>query len=155
MSAPVVSGAAVLMIQANTNLTPDTIKARMMLSADKWADATGNYDPCTYGAGYLNIPAAINCTAIATQYAMSPILFQDTNGNVNVSLDASFYGTRAIWGTGLTDLRAIWGTNAIWGTTTLSSSRAIWGTTVWGDRALWGTTSAGVDLSATGLYGEQ
>ena len=31
-----------------------------MLSADKWADAQGNSDPCTYGAGYLNIPAALD-----------------------------------------------------------------------------------------------
>ena len=44
----------------NIRVTPDTIKARLMLSADKWTDAQGNPDPFTYGAGYVNIPAALN-----------------------------------------------------------------------------------------------
>ena len=47
------------MLQKDPTLTPDTVKARLMLSADKWADPDGNADPCTYGAGYLNIPAAL------------------------------------------------------------------------------------------------
>ena len=35
------------MLQANPSLTPDTVKARLMLSADKqWAGRrSGNYDP--------------------------------------------------------------------------------------------------------------
>src|SRR2546423_10970208 len=125
MAAPVVTGAAVLMIKHKVTLTPETIKARMMLTADKWTDATGNGDPCTYGAGYLNIPAALTSTAVATQYAMSPRLSQDNVGNVIVNLDAAFYGTNAIWGTGISNLNAIWGTNAIWRTNTLSSSNAL------------------------------
>src|SRR5262249_21442783 len=52
MSTPVVAGAAALLLQANPGLTPDTIKARLMVSADKWGFPNGLYDPCTYGAGY-------------------------------------------------------------------------------------------------------
>jgi len=49
MAAPVVAGAAALMLQADPSLTPDTIKARLMISADKWSDPSSNFDPCTYG----------------------------------------------------------------------------------------------------------
>src|SRR5206468_1220902 len=63
MATPVVSGAAALMLQNDPSLTPDTIKARLMISADKWMLPNGMGDPCTFGAGYLNIPAALQCTA--------------------------------------------------------------------------------------------
>ena len=72
MATPVVSGAAAMLLEKYPSLSPDTIKARLMLSADKWADPNGNMDPCTYGAGYLNIPAALACTAAPNQSAMSP-----------------------------------------------------------------------------------
>ncbi|MGI4787713.1 MAG: S8 family peptidase, partial [Janthinobacterium lividum] len=64
MASPVVAGAAALLLQANPSLTPDTIKARLMLSADKWFAADGTEDPLTYGAGYLNIPAALASTVV-------------------------------------------------------------------------------------------
>ena len=89
----------------NPTLTPDTVKARLMVSADKWADASGNADPLTYGAGYLDIPAALNCTVVATEPAISPSLYQDSSGNLAVAMDRAVWGTRALWGT-----RAIWGT---------------------------------------------
>ena len=74
MASPVVAGAAALLLQANPTLTPDTIKARLMLSADKWVNPTGSADPLTYGAGYLNIPAALASTVIAQGPAASPSL---------------------------------------------------------------------------------
>lgn len=156
MAAPVVAGAAALMLQANPNLSPDTIKARLMISADKWADPAGNTDPCTYGAGYLNIPSALNSSVVATQYAMSPSLSEDSAGNVYINMDGTIWSTRAIWGTDITDLRAIWGTDAIaaMSANTLNASRAIWGTTVWTDRAIWGTDSGAVDLSSIAVNGE-
>ena len=69
--APVVAGAAALLLQKDPTLSPDSVKARLMLTASKWADAQGNPDPCTYGAGYLDIPAAISCNAIAPGPAIS------------------------------------------------------------------------------------
>ena len=65
MAAPVVAGAAALLLQKDPTLTPDTIKARLMISADKWAQPDGRPIPAP-GAGYLNIPAALQCTAVAT-----------------------------------------------------------------------------------------
>ena len=162
MATPVVSGAAALLLQANPNLTPDTIKARLMFSADKWAQPNGTGDPCTYGAGYLNIPAALQCTAVPTQPALSP---QPEPGQQRQCVHQHGSGAvgnrhqrqRALWGTtGVTDLRALWGTRALWSTSTnvLNASRALWGTSVWSDRALWGTTTSSVDLTSTAINGE-
>ncbi|HLJ53811.1 MAG TPA: S8 family peptidase [Chthonomonadaceae bacterium] len=156
MATPVVAGGAALILQKYPNLSPDTIKARMMLSADKWLDPSGVTDPCTYGAGYLNIPAALNSTVVATQPAMSPTLSEDANGNVYINMDRAIWGSRALWGTGVTDLRAVWGTQSLWDSSTnlLSASRAVWGTSVWSDRAVWGTTTSYVDLSSRVFTGE-
>src|SRR4029079_2523974 len=77
MAAPVVSGAVALMIQKYPTLSPDTIKARLMLSADKWSQADGTSAPCSFGAVYLNIPAALASTIVPNQAATSPSLSQD------------------------------------------------------------------------------
>ncbi len=179
MASPVVAGAAALLLQANPKLTPDTIKARLMLSADKWAAPDGIADPLTYGAGYLNIPAALASTVVASGPAASPALVLGSDGSIAVSLDRALWGT-SLWGTGITDLRAMWGTRAlwgtssidasramwgtnltfradraIWGTSTPSASRAMWGSSVWADRAMWGTSSTAVDLNSAAITGEQ
>jgi serine protease AprX len=161
MAAPVVSGAVALMLQKEPTLTPDTVKARLMLSADKLTLPNGDGDPCTFGAGYLNIPAALECKAVATQSALSPSVYQDLDGTVRVNIDRAIWGEKALWGTQITDLRAIWGEKALWGTNaiwgcadTLSSSRAVWGTAFWMDNAIWGTTSSSVDLSCRAIFGE-
>ncbi len=163
MAAPVVSGAAALLLQEYPTLTPDTVKARLMMSADEMSLPDGSSDICTYGAGYLDIPAALASTVVATSPAMSPTLFVDASGNVEIADDQSLYGNSAvqnangtwsaptsatIWGTGQTSLTAIYGSRALWGDTTVSSSRALWGdaslsssSTVGASRALWGDTS--------------
>jgi len=151
MSAPVVSGAVALMLQAQPTLTPDTIKARLMVSADKWTTPTGSGDILSYGAGYLNIPAAMRSTIVATTYALSPTVSRLANGHVAMSEEQ-----RAMWGTGLTDFRALWGT----GTTpngdaiTAPDERAMWGTAVWTDSFVTSVYSTSVDLTATALKGD-
>ncbi|HZO88552.1 MAG TPA: S8 family peptidase [Chthonomonadaceae bacterium] len=152
MATPVVSGAAALLLQKDPTLSPDTVKARLMVSADKWSFPDGTYDACTFGAGYLNIPAALNCTVTATQSALSPSLYQDAQGNVLI--DNAIWGNNAIWGSGITDLRAIWGSNAIWGKDMLSSSNAIWGKSVWTDRAIWGSSTSQIDGLAVTVQGD-
>ena len=153
MATPVVAAAAALMLQQNPSLSPDTIKLRLMASADKWADPQGNADACTYGAGYINIPAACGSTLVATQYAMSPYLTLDASGNVFVNFYGNVNWDRAIWGSSSVDsLQAIWGKRAIWGSNGLSSSQAIWGKAFWSNSTTTTIQSAGVDLSAGSIW---
>ena len=159
MAAPVVAGAAALLLQANPNLTPDTVKARLMISADKWAGPTGQTDPCTYGAGYLDIPAALRSTVTASLPALSPTLTEDSQGNVSINASGILSASHIIWGTGtVNDLHIIWGTNALLGTsalsTTLSASHIIWGTSVFTNTTTWAFSTSAADLSASTLYGE-
>ena len=85
MATPVVSGAAALLLQQNSSLTPDQVKARLMLTAYKSFPVyssvtdpttgtvyTDYYDIFTVGAGYLDIAAALSSTALATGTALSP-----------------------------------------------------------------------------------
>src|SRR2546423_6403736 len=148
MAAPVVAGAAALMLQKDGTLSPDTIKARLMISADKWSDADNGFDVLTFGAGYLNIPAALSCTTVATEYAVSPRLYEDGDGTVKIAIDKALWGCKAVWGTGISDLRAIWGNDQLWGDNatwntadTLSSSKAVWGTSTWTDSAIWAASN--------------
>ena len=158
MAAPVVAGAAALMIQRDPTLSPDTVKARLMLTADKWMDKDGRYDICSFGAGYVNIPKALGSTVVATQPAASPTLSRDANGYVFVEKTNVTWGDNVIWGMqGVGSLNVIWGEyiapvsgivdNIIWG------SNVVWGTAVWSDNIIWGSTTD-ADIRANNVYGE-
>ncbi|MGI4788228.1 MAG: hypothetical protein ACRYFS_05195, partial [Janthinobacterium lividum] len=146
--------------------------------ADKWFAADGTEDPLTYGAGYLNIPAALASTVVAQGPAASPALSMDSSGNVTIQMNRAMWGS-SLWGTGVTDLRAMWGTRAMWGSSSVdmtramwgsnttftasqslmsssgpSASRAMWGSSIWGDRAMWGSSTTAVDLTSIAIYGE-
>lgn len=59
MAAPMVSGAAALLLQDEPGLTPDQVKYRLMTTANKsWK----GYDAKKVGAGYLDIYAAVTST---------------------------------------------------------------------------------------------
>ncbi|MBN9388171.1 MAG: S8 family serine peptidase [Chloroflexi bacterium] len=66
-SAPMVAGAAALLLQANPKLTPDQVKYRLKATAlsgtpkGSWDNRTGwtDFDPTTDGAGFLDVQAAI------------------------------------------------------------------------------------------------
>ena len=132
-----------------------------MISADKWAapdwrgNPNGQADPCTYGAGYLDIPAAIASTVTASQPVLSPTLTQDSRGNVSINASGITSASHIIWGTGtVNDLHIIWGTNAISGTSTLSASHIIWGTSVFTNGDTFAASSSAVDLSSVAINGE-
>lgn len=136
MASPVVSGAAALLLQADPSLTPDTVKARLMASADKWTDTSGNADPCTYGAGYLDIPAALASTITPAQPALSPQLSM-VNGEVQVNTNV--IGSASVWGS-----KAISGVNTIFSSASMAASKPLRGSSF----------NAGVDLSSVALNGE-
>ena len=72
MAAPVVAGAAALMLQANPNLTPDTIKARLMLSADKWYAPDGTARPADLRGRLPQHPRRACLHGVAQGPAVSP-----------------------------------------------------------------------------------
>jgi serine protease AprX len=155
MATPVVAGTAALLLQANPNLTPDTLKARLMVSADKWTFALGLGDALTFGAGYINVPAALQCTVTAKQWALSPGLSQNLlTGLVLVDANHAIWGNGGIWGSSaLTSLTAIYGTHAIWGNGTLSTSSAIFGNhAIWGNTGPGDTATSEVDMSAMFMH---
>ncbi len=168
MAAPVVAGAAALLLQADPTLTPDTLKARLMIAADKTGygpSRQGNTNPLFYGAGYLNIPAALTCPYTATAPALSPTVSCDpATGQITVADSPLLTSGQGVWGTGLLDLASVWGTQIVWGDNILSASQIIWGdsihSSVWNRQIVWGdSTGAGLDqastdLSATALLGD-
>lgn len=167
MAAPVVAGAAALLLQADPTLTPDTIKARLMIAADKTGygqSGQGDTNPLLYGAGYLNIPAALTCPYTATAPALSPTVSCDETGTITVADSPLLTSGQGVWGTGLLNLAGVWGTQILWGDNILSDSQIIWGDSIrsplWNRQIIWGdSTGAGrdqtsADLSATALLGD-
>lgn len=154
MAAPVVSGAAALLLEANPGLSPDSIKARLMASADKWTTPKGEGDSTAYGAGYLNIAKALKSTLIATTYARSPYLEQDAKGKYFISEDG-ILDSLTLWGTGLLGFDSVWGNKAVGGNKPAFNGRAMWGINeVWADRAMWGINDFQINLGIITLFGE-
>ena len=161
MATPVVSGAVALMLQKTPTLTPDQVKARLMKTAWKSVgeytsshDSHGNmynneYDLFTYGAGYLDIDAALADTNLATGVALSPTAVINSNGSIsikNTALDSVFAGSSVVWGS----TSVVWGNSVVWGSNALSATSVVWGaaSVVWGATSdlgysvVWGATSS-------------
>jgi len=149
------------MLQQNPALTPDQVKARLMKTAWKgvgqftWShDSFGNlynneYDLFTYGAGYLDVDAALANTDLATGVALSQTAVPNSNGTVtvkNTTLDSVFTGSSVVWGAN----SVVWGTSVVWGSNAFSANSVVWGATsvVWGSTSVsgysvvWGATSS-------------
>ncbi len=171
MATPVVSGAAALLLQKNSSLTPDQVKARLMKTAYKTFPAystaidpvtgvsyTSQYDIFTVGAGYLDIQAALANTDLAPATAgsaLSPAVARDSSGNVYL-----VNGTSVVWGGSVTwGTSVVWGTSVIWGTNTVGQSvlwgsSVVWGTsTTQGNSVIWGTGTNGTVDPCSVIWG--
>jgi serine protease AprX len=148
MATPLVSGAVALMLQQNSALTPDQVKARLMKTAWKgfgqYSSATDDvgtvysnqYDIFTYGAGYLDVSAALGNTDLATGIALSPTATYDaTTGNVYlVNTDSVVWGgASVVWGA----TSVVWGNSVVWGSSAMTTNSVVWGST----SVVWGSTS--------------
>jgi serine protease AprX len=178
MATPVVAGAAALMIQQDSTLTPDTIKARMMKTAWKgypttsWAvDMEGfshlsQYDIFTIGAGYLDVDAVLHNTDVASGSAASPTAtFDSCNHRVKLTNSSPLVsGTSIIWdnsaifansivwgGDAVLADSIVWGSDAAWGDTSIAANSIIWA-----DSIVWGSDSLtdGLDAMSCGEDGE-
>ena len=183
MAAPMVAGAAALMLQKDPTLGPDTVKARLMKTAQKLqAIHTSATDPVTgvtyisendiftVGAGYLDVVAALASSDVANAPAISPAAVPNRLGSlVLVNGTNVLWGTNVIWGTNVlwgtnviwgTDVvwgtNVLWGTNVIWGTAAVMGSNVLWGMNVlWGTNVIWGTGSVTEEAASIALNGEQ
>jgi serine protease AprX len=108
MATAVVSGAVALLLQADPSLSPDTVKLRLMTSADRWCFPDGTSDANTFGTGYLDIPAALNCTSIAAGYALSPAVTFDSQGDPILDITTLVWSTLALWGLQSGGTQALW-----------------------------------------------
>ena len=127
MATPVVSGAALLMLTADPSLSPSTVKARLMRSARKVLNA----DPTAYGAGVLDVQAALKDTGVVSGQALSPLVQRSNVGNSNGTA-MLVEDTAKLWGS------SIWGAGYLWQNGYLWSSKY---TTadgyLWSDGYLW------------------
>lgn len=172
MATPVVSAAIALVLQQNSSLTPDQVKARLMKTAWKGfsqyssaVDTLGNiysdeYDIFSYGAGYLDVDAALNSSDLSQGVALSPTAMYDaTTGNVYLAnTDSTLWGSSVVWGNSI-----VWGTSIVWGNALISGTSIVWGNSVvWGTSTdqgfsiVWGTsvTGGGITAFSTGDDGE-
>jgi serine protease AprX len=173
MATPIVAGAAVLMVQKDPTLTPDTIKARMMKTAWKgypvnsWGyDSKGQghfsqYDVFTIGAGYLDVDAALKNTDVVNGGAASPVVnYNSATGTATLTNSQSItWGNSITWGSSI-----VWGNSIVWGSNSVLSDSIIWGNSIvwgqtgvtgnsiiWGNSIVWGADSvAGLNDSEDG-----
>ena len=169
MAAAVASGAVADLLQAAPRLSPDEVKALLMVHADRSyfpqtssVTAGGvvynaNYDIFTIGAGYLDIDqtidaALVNGGSVPSGTAMSPIAaYNPSTGNVVAVTDPSSLWTQ----TGPWSASSVYGNNAF---ISSDNSPALWNSTpVWGNddpngfTALWGQGSSD---ASTALWGQ-
>jgi serine protease AprX len=174
MAAPMVTGTAALMFQANPKLTPNLVKAIIEYTAQKYA-----YDSLTQGAGFLNTRGAVELarffiTAKAGQKYPSAkpwgrtIIWgnQRLTGGV-IKPAGTAWALGVTWGAALRDSgqnivwgtvcdrdcdNIVWGTslfdaeNIVWGTLSLDVDNIVWGTVLDGHNIVWGTLAADTNV---------
>ena len=166
-----------MLLQQNSSLTPDQIKARLMKTADKnlveYSTATDPTTGITYsmqadlftvGAGYLDINAALNNTDLAsatTGVAMSPTVTYSTtsSGVTTVKLvtgssvlwgNSVLWGTSVVWGTQalVNGSSVLWGNSVLWGSSTMQGFNVLWGSSTSSMSVLWGNSTTESDASS-------
>jgi serine protease AprX len=156
MSAPVAAGVAALVLDANADLTPNTVKGILEYTAIRIPDA----DYLTQGAGEVNAGGAVALASAIDADARTNSWWLQTGvpGYTTIGGTAHPWSEGVIWhntvlgGQILYYKNIIWGTNIVWGTNAKIRGRnIIWGThvtvtvrdIVWGtsddDNIIWGT----------------
>ena len=125
MAAPVVAGAAALMLQANPALSSHTVKAVIQYTAQRLPGA----DIMTQGAGELNVPGAVRLAKL-----IDPAAPLNTNW-----LRSTEAPTRADM---LFNEVVYWGRATIWKDTAVAGMSPYMHLAQWDDNIVWGYTTS-------------
>jgi serine protease AprX len=169
MATPVVSGAAVLLLQQSPWLTPDQVKARLMKTAAKtlslYTTALDGISKARFnlqsdifevGAGYLDIQAAIYNHDLTTMPALSAIAVLTTtqyhSGPVTAFGGGGWGSNNNTTVTITRNFMTTWGSSVVWGDQVVYGSDVFSGASngfsvVWGDSAIWGMDDGGGGFS--------
>jgi serine protease AprX len=170
MATPAVAGAVALLLQEQSALTPDQVKARLMKTAYKmglnstsaWVphlsrNFTDFYDLFSVGSGLLSVQSAIASKDLAPATvgsALSPsVVYNPLTRTVSlVEGNATVASTSVVWGSSV-----VWGTSVVWGASTVNGTSVVWGCSLpWNDTTLsafsvvWGA-STGLNTTATSV----
>jgi serine protease AprX len=170
MATPVVSGAAALLLQQNSNLTPDQVKARLMQTTYQSFPTssvitvsaldetfTEYYDVFSVGTGLLNVQPALSDNMLAPSNvgaALSPSAsYNSSNNNVTlVDGNSSVPASKTVWGSSNAwSFANIWvdvsGDTAVaptasipWNDDELTAFSVVWGTSTGATSVVWGSS---------------
>jgi serine protease AprX len=176
MATPAVAGAAALMLQAQSSLTPDQVKARLMASTYKQGLTStsayvphllqtfiSSYDLFSVGTGLLDVQTAMTSTDLAPATvgsALSPTAVYNpstgvislVNGNGSVSTNSVVWGASVVWASSV-----VWGDAEVDGMSVVWSSSLAWNSNpllsafsvVWGSSTGVATTAQSVVWGAS------
>jgi serine protease AprX len=152
MAAPMVAATAAMMLDKDSSLSPDTIKARLMRSARKIAG-----DPVATGTGVLDVEAALNESGHMHTSALSPLLaLSDEDGVVIIEDTGELWGDLQwsaeelwadgyLWARGFTEAAGylwsdgyLWSRGYLWARSEMWADGYLWSRTeMWADGYLW------------------
>jgi serine protease AprX len=177
MATPVVSAAAVYLLDRSPDLTPDQVKAKLMKTA--WShfppkvtthdpvtnmSYTAYHDAFTIGAGQIDLWAAYNNTDMPGSglgHAASPVTYYDSSSHtVKLSMtsplgtsliwgDSSAFATSLIWGDNISGTSLIWGDSVTW-----DSTNAAGFSLIWGDNSPWTLSTPTGEALTIAIQGE-
>ncbi len=132
LSAPIVAGAAALLLEQDPSASPDDVKARLLRSARKTAEPI-----VARGAGILDVEGALLLgeRGLRASRTPSPRLLVDeaADGLLGIVIEdlGLAWGDPETWSS-----EGVWGSVAIWGLSPLWSDSQTWGQiAIWGARA--------------------
>ena len=176
MATPVVSGAAALILEQNSNLTPDQVKARLMQTTyQSFPNSsvitvsaldetfTEYYDLFSVGTGLLDMQPAVSDNLLAPSNvgaALSPSVSYNASNNTVTLADgnSSVPASKTVWGSS----KAWWfsniwvdvnGNTAIapvatipWNDDDVNAFSVVWGTSTSATSVVWGTSTSATSV---------
>jgi serine protease AprX len=148
MSAPIVSGTAALMFEANSRLSAGAARAVMEFTAER----LNSTNPLTQGAGQLNVLGAVRLARLISpnvpigqiwlnSQGRLPDAYDMLNGAVTTWAKNIVWGDRVLLGDSAYVRMKVWSDNIVWGQ---GGDNIVWGqggdNIVWGqlDNIVWG-----------------